>query len=233
MLYVYIEVSILKKVVFIILLCICFFCLLFGQNRYMSSLQTNLSSGLNGSSIENLSVLNVVKDELKNFQDKYYVDADSYIVLCEDVDLYKEYVLFREKNLSVDPFCVIENLPDYKKEYDLVVNYYNSECRGVEDSRVKYENNKYLIRYGDINFDSEGIDVIQYDTFEFWVLKKDFVDITKQEAEINQNIDFIDYEVENNRGLYFFYDNLKQQEIVVSVYSLFGFVLNCDIEVGE
>lgn len=199
----------------------------------MSSMQKDLNRGLNGSSLEDLNISDKVIKELQSFQDKYYIDADSYIILCDNVELYKEYALFREENLSIDPFCVIENLSDYKNEYNSVVNFYNADCSGIEDSRVVYEDNKYKIRYKDINFDNSGVDIVQYDTFEYWVLEKDITQRTKQEAEIAQNIDFVDYEVEDGKGKYYFYDSLQQTEIVVNVYSLFGFVFNCNIEIGD
>lgn len=217
-----------KSILLICFLILVIVGLLIYNNYVLKNIKIDIESGLNGEIVESNEK---VKSLISEYQVNNYVEDDSYFILCNDVDKFKEFCEYREKinvMLETNPFIQIENLEDYPQELEEVSHFYTTEKK-IKDSRIIEKDNQYLIKYSDIDYNQYGEDIITNGNFKYILLSREIGNkITYSQAKENQYVSLMGEGKQNGSIILIYYNSNSKEEIKISLKSIFGFVLSCE-----
>ena len=222
----------MKKIIGLIIVLIAVFVgLTFYGNKVKSDVNADILSALNGYPIINSSMNDKVEDTLVKYQNNNFVANDSFIVLCDDVEGFKEFEETAkeiEKLLAEDPFCVVENMDIYDEEamekYSCYYDY-NSED-DFKDSRVKEVDNQYIIYVRDLKFGRDGWDVVKYGKFKNSVSQKEASKPTFEQMQAKNCIVEVGQTQDGLETYYVYYNQETNKTIEFVMKSIFGFVIS-------
>lgn len=201
------------------------------NNVSVQNVEEQVFNGLNGVVLPTESDKRVI-DFINEYQENNFVSGEDYYILCNNAEKFDDYCEKSEeidKLLQEDPFTVIENTDIYDPYYDDVSIFYNFITEGIEDTNADFlevVDNKYCIKYKNLNFGKEGYMVIRKGRFIATVLEREITKALKEEAEAGQYVNRVGKEKTENGMSYYYYDTLNKKEIVVEIDMNFGILNN-------
>lgn len=218
------KIIVLLMIIIVAIIGLCIY-----NNNVISNVEKDILNGLNGFELsENTD--KKVASFIKEYQDKHFVNADDYIIICDNISKFNEYcekAVEIEKILEEDPFTVVDNLDIYDSYYDDISIFYDFSNNNLEDKNAEFMeeiNGKYCIKYGNISFENGEFMEIRKGKFVATLLKSDIKKITMEDAQEGMYVSSLGKKSVDGSNVYYFYDEFNNEEIVIEIDVFAGII---------